>query len=39
MYYKESVPIHNLGNKVDIEFSLASSINIDDNIQIENENT
>jgi hypothetical protein len=39
MYYKESVPINNLGNKCDIEFSLASSINIDDNIHIENENT
>ena len=31
MYYKQSVPINKVGNKVNVEFSLASSILIDEN--------
>ena len=30
MYYKQSVPINKVGNKVNVEFSLASSILIDE---------
>ena len=30
MYYKQSVPINKVGNKVNVEFSFASSILIDE---------
>ena len=39
MYCKESIPLNKVDNKVNIEFSLASSIIIEENIKPDLENS